>query len=374
MDLKGISKNISTIQQLFIDAGGDFSAEWVNDRFIINDFAALPVFELECSINTEESIDIIDDQGNLLGILCPTGTPGVSYSINELSLNKLNALIHDIDDTQFGLTQLHTFKSHYLLINKNFINQYLTDFYDSAPLWGGFTHKARSTRYKKTITQITLSKKIFTPTPRHNSDLEKAVSAANGFDRFLKYYHQLELLFDVIFVSKIRSLPKHSIEGFSSVVKDYQRKELEALKGIFKEYLTDSKNLISVMTNCAPYIGVMQSVFQDYTKEGNPNSPETPLKWTNLLQFLQGTDHTAARAKTLTLINQPTNDLLNQYIFNLSAYWIYRIRCSIAHNKIGEFMFSDTHEEFVVEIGENLIKEIIKQLFTNNDLENILLN
>lgn len=372
MNVIGVSKHIQSIVQLFENAGSEFNPEWNSEEhFIINDYVALPVFELECSISVEEDIDINDEHGNLLGVLCPMGAPGDTYSVNELSIHKLNAFIHDIDNDQFGLSQSHIFKSHYLLIHKDSITKYTSDFMESAPIWGGFTHKARSPKYKKTITTITASRKMFTPTIRHNTDLERAISAANGFDRFLKYYHQLELLFDVIFVSKIRSLPKHSIEGFSSVVKDYQRKELESLKGIFKDYVTDSQALLSIMGSCAPYISTMEAVFQDYSKDGNPVTSDTQ-KWANLLTFLQGNDHTFTRAKQLAVISHSTSSSLDQFILNLTAYWIYRIRCSIAHNKIGEFIFSDSHEEFIVEFGERLIKEVIMQIFSNNDLELVL--
>lgn len=372
MNVIGVSKHIHSIAQLFENAGSEFNPEWdAEEHLIINDLIALPVFELECSISAEEDIDITDEHGNLLGVLCPMGAPGDIYSVNELSIHKLIAFIHDIDNDQFGLSQSHVFKNHYLLINKTFIAQYTSDFLESAPIWGGFTHKTRSPKYKKTITKITASRKMFTPTVRHNADLERAISAANGFDRFLKYYHQLELLFDVIFVSKIRSLPRHSIEGFSSVVKDYQRKELDSLKGILKDYVTDTQALLSIMASCTPYIQIMEAVFQDYSKEGNPITSDQ-TKWANLLTFLQGNDHTFVRAKQLTLIAQSTNSLLDQFILNLTAYWIYRIRCSIAHNKIGEFIFSDSHEEFVVEFGERLIKEIIMQIFSNNDLKGVL--
>ncbi|WP_122558664.1 hypothetical protein [Pseudomonas viridiflava] len=372
MNLKGISKHIQSIIQLFENAGSEFHPEWsTEEHFIINNFIALPVFELECSINAEEDIDINDEHGNLLGVLCPTGATGDIYSVNELSAHKLNAFIHDIDDDQFGLSQSHNFKSHYLLIHKDFITRYVSDFLESAPIWGGFTHKPRSPRYKKSITKIVMSRKMFTPTIRHNADLEKAISAANGFDRFLKYYHQLELLFDVIFVSKVRGLPKHSIEGFSNVVKDYQKKELESLKGIFKDYATDSKALLSIMASCTPYTTTMEAVFQDHSKDGNPVTSDQ-TKWANLLIFLQGNDHTHSKAKQLSLISKDTSNSLDQFILNLTAYWIYRIRCSIAHNKIGEFMFSDSHEEFIVEIGEKLLKEVIMQIFSNNALESIL--
>jgi hypothetical protein len=52
-------------------------------------------------------------------------------------------------------------------------------------------------------------------------------------------------------------------------------------------------------------------------------------------------------------------------LLKVTGYWIYRIRSSIAHNKIGEFIMEDIHQEFVVEIGEELLLEVIKQIFSS---------
>ncbi|MFK7699340.1 hypothetical protein [Pseudomonas caspiana] len=372
MELKGISKNITDIQKMYNDAGGVFNVEWVDEKLVVNGYVALPVFELDCSVSTDDDIDIVNDCGKLLGVLCPVGLLGASSPIKELGINRLNVLIHDMDDEQFGLQKSHSFKSHYLLVNKEFVSQYMVDFYDTAPIWGGFSHKRKRASYTRSILKIELPSKIFVPTTRHEADLEKAISSSNGFDRFLKYYHQLELLFDVVFVSKIRSLSRESIEGFGSVIKEYQKNELDSLKRVFKDYVIDISELLSIMGNCSPYTDVMEEIFQDHTKEGNPAVVNKVSRWADLVVFLQGVDHSAAEAKSLKLISHATDDMLRKFILELSAYWIYRVRCSVAHNRIGEFIFSDSHEEFVVEVGEAMIKEVLKQLFTNSALEAIL--
>lgn len=51
------------------------------------------------------------------------------------------------------------------------------------------------------------------------------------------------------------------------------------------------------------------------------------------------------------------------FILAIATYWIYRIRCSIAHHKIGEYMMGYDDEEFVVEFAEPLLKEIILESF-----------
>jgi len=373
MDFPTITEHEELIKELFNNAGADFSIEAHGDHVSINNFVGLPVHDIESSANTEQDVHINDSSGQFLAILCATSVAEKPYAINELSIPQLISFIFDVTNEQFGTSKNHTFKSHYLLVNKNFIDQYKNEYLESSALWGGFTHEIKRGKYKKQNKDITLPNQIFIPSLRHKADLAKAISASSGFDRFLKLYHQLELLFDVIFVSKIRSLPKENIEGFSTVIKDYQRKELDILKNILKDYTSNPSAILNIMKNCPPYIDVMDSVFQDNSKDGNPNAPDkSTTKWINFLSFLQGSDHTSSKAKELGLVQNPKDDQLEAYILQTAAYWIYRIRCSIAHNKIGEFIFNDSHEEFVVEIGERLIKEVIQQIFSNSQLKAIL--
>jgi len=56
-----------------------------------------------------------------------------------------------------------------------------------------------------------------------------------------------------------------------------------------------------------------------------------------------------------------TDDEYSQKICEISAYWVYRIRCSIAHNKIGEYILNYKDEEFLVNCAEPFLKEIVFQ-------------
>ena len=53
----------------------------------------------------------------------------------------------------------------------------------------------------------------------------------------------------------------------------------------------------------------------------------------------------------------------NKFIYTITAYWIYRIRCSIAHSKIGEYILTRDNEEFIVEFAEPLLKEVLIQFY-----------
>ena len=55
----------------------------------------------------------------------------------------------------------------------------------------------------------------------------------------------------------------------------------------------------------------------------------------------------------------------NEMIIYIASYWIYRIRCSIAHHKIGEYLFSWKDENFIVDFGEPLLREVVIQCLKN---------
>jgi len=116
----------------------------------------------------------------------------------------------------------------------------------------------------------------------------------------------------------------------------------------------------------------MKLIFQDNGKESNPIKDD---RWVALIQFLQLTPEkqTHDKAKEEKLISRATEDALKDFLANLAAYWIYRVRCSIAHNREGEFIFNRSHEEFIVDFAEILLKEVIQQIFSNAKLKEILM-
>ncbi|AWL66863.1 TPA: hypothetical protein I8438_000736 [Serratia marcescens] len=351
----------------------------VSGSICINGYIAIAVYDMDSSINIDEDIIIHDVSGGEVGYLCPTRSINHPVSINQLTENRLVCLISDIEPSELGKSDMHRFNCDYLLIKSDFFEEYNNRYKESSVIWGGFSHKKNSeSQYKRQVSSINLREGIFSPTLRHGVDLQRAVKSSNGFDRYLKYYHQLELLFDVVFVSKIKSLPVDSLQGFGDIFKDMHKKEIEIFKGMLREYVVNTESLLGVISANmkSSFIPTMTSIFQDHSKEGNPllGKDRSSDKWNGFMTFITGNDLSARSAKVNKLISQEQSDLLKEFVINLVSYWLYRIRCSIAHNRIGEFLFDNTHEEFVVEIGERMIKEVIGQIFSNVKLKNILDN
>lgn len=45
------------------------------------------------------------------------------------------------------------------------------------------------------------------------------------------------------------------------------------------------------------------------------------------------------------------------------AYLIYRVRCSIAHSRIGEHILTQSDEEFVANVAEPLLKSLLIEIY-----------
>lgn len=344
--------------------------EIFENEIAIDGWLALKVYDIDSSINLDDDILINRDDGQPGAILCPVGVPGNDFEIHEFNPHRLISYIHDVNKNEFSTASSHSFKCHFLLVRQEFFVDYVNKFKDSSALWGGFTHEEPVISFSRKITSISVRSSIFIPSDRHAKSLPTAIASSTGFERFLKYYHQIELLFDIIFVAKIKKLPP-SISGFGDVMKDYQRKECDILKSICKDYIQNSGDILNVLRGCAPFVMEMKLIFQDNGKESNPVKDE---RWSTLIQFLQlnSAIQTHAKAKEDKLINVATAEVLNDYLANLVAYWIYRVRCSIAHNREGEFIFEHSHEKFVVEFAEILLKEVIQQIFSNPKLKQVL--
>jgi hypothetical protein len=368
MNLAEIDANKTDIAVLFRGASEEFDFEPFESAVSINNWVTLRVYNVESSIDRENDIFVKADDGSDCAILCPIGSPGNVFKVGELSIPRLISYVNDVEVNEFGRSDSYSFKSHFLLVRKDFYVEYRNSFEKSSALWGGFTHAEIIPPHRRNVTSIPIRSSIKMPSARHENDLLKAVAASNGFERYLKYYHQIELLFDIIFVAKIKNLPS-SIIGFGDVMKDYQRKECDTLKSIFRSYISDPAKILEMLQGCSVHIPIMRSIFQDSGKESNPINDE---KWADLLIFIQSSNQSPQAAKDLKFIAKATNEHLLDFVANLLAYWVYRVRCSIAHNREGEFIFEHADEKFVVEFGEALLKEAIQQIFSNEDLKQIL--
>ncbi len=342
-----------------------------------NSFAIFPIYGTSSSIELESDISLKDTDGEELGTVCIPDKNKL-MTLSELTLPMLICLIidysltTDIDVDQevfsslidFGMSNEYLINSSCVLIKADSASIYESKYKDSSAIWGGFTHDDLATSHKKSIEEIYVIDNIALPTSEHRTKLSESIFASNGFDRFLKKYHLLELLYDYICVAKLRTVGNGFIE-YRDIMGEYSKDDITNLKNMITSNVNDIDQLCEVIRSSSQYKDQMNTIFQIHSKSSNPLQDET--NWDKFWSAIEANKLTelGTAHKDYKFYGKKT---FKFGILTICSYWIYRIRCSIAHNKIGEFMFSSSDEEFVVEFGEAIIDIVSAQIFSNPEL------
>jgi len=330
----------------------------------INDLVAIPVENVASFFDRAVDLPLHKKDTTEIGYLY--FTKGIEVTnLNTLSEAKFICYLIDIPDRSIIVNSLsHSFSTDYVIIYRQFLEEYLKDCSSSAPIWGHFNHKYPTLTIpppkKKNITEL-----IVDSYPKFSKDhfFESSVRGIRhtlAFERYLKYYHLLELNFDFDVIERIRSLdPSTDSKSISMLLHEYKKEDIERLKYLFITYCTDIPSIVDKLNSIGSYLPTAKEIFYDFAKESNP------LKDYNALTSVIGKagGFTMANCKTAKINQANEVENYNKFICSLSAFWIYRVRNSIAHKKIGEFIMTYNEEDFVLNFAEPLLITILKQVF-----------
>lgn len=337
----------------------------IQDYLVIDEFAILPIAAVSSGISQETDLEVVDSAGSSLGTLCFSRSLG-NISTSELTIWQFVAFLADAEPDEI-LDSHYSFKRDYLVLDVRFLEEYLRDYINSAPIWGKFSHfPVDSLEHVTVATKIVAVPGIKIASPYHQQALNRYLYANNPFERFLRIYHSIELLFDYVLVKKIKSLDEN-IVGFSQIYSEFGRTEMDRLRGIMKEFCGNHSAIATILEKSSNFEDEREDIFFRHSKTGNPFGEAD--KWGRLTECLDGMTFNASTAKSKKLIS--TEDQFPKAVLDLASYWIYRVRCSIAHNRVGEFVFEDRHAKFVAEFAEPLVLEVSKQIFASPDFSSL---
>ncbi len=327
-------------------------------QIAINNKIAIPVEKCASSFKTDSELSVYDINGNEIGRLCFTRELG-EITWGDLTENQFIAFLNEADYSKKG-GEIYKFTKNYLVINEGFYNEYLKNYQLTAPLWGSFYHPTpdilTSTKQgdisEIRIRNLKVPPKIFLETAI------RAIAQPFAFERFLKLYHLLELRFDFEVISQIKELDVElESEKIGELLSEYNRNEIHRLEDILAKYCTDINAIVDKLNGASRFQSESCDLFFKFSssKEGNPfNKQENQFKEAIGLGF----DEINLKSSKVNFQKKH-----KEFIIKLVAYWIYRIRCSIAHNKIGEYLLSMDKEEYIVKFAEPLLKEVLLQCF-----------
>lgn len=242
----------------------------------------------------------------------------------------------------------------------------------SSTLWGGFMPLDNPSalnlgKVKSDTASITMYSGCSPRTARHQECLELATLSTDLTERFLHLYHYLELDYDYEIVSQIKLLDENDPRGLWEALKS-QQVDTERLFHVLKNY-SDISRLEKLIEKMQPYKLSAIRIFYDYGKDSNPIKSEDAFN----LQFLSPPSISQSSLDSLKKKHNLSDDFAGKAttyeskLKKLVCYWIYRFRCSIAHNKLGEYYLNRTDDmDFLSEFGEPLLCEMVRFRMAKN--------
>jgi hypothetical protein len=326
---------------------------------VINDYVALSVSRVSNSLDHSNPISI-SHHGITKGYLIFTSKRS-SIDISSMTEFEFISFLTVASISDYSNSG-YTFDSDFLLIKSDFIMDYIMNYQKKSILWGGFVHDlpigAPLLRYKSLITNIEIGDELKEFDEYSFENCVRAIEQPYAFERFLKMYHLLELQFDYSVIEKIKNLtiPADS-NKIGKILNEYSINELQRLTDLIENNCSDISSLEQNLTRVCPFLNIAEDMFINFGKSKNVMHLINPDK---LRAVVASGSFSAANLQTLKVHSATEHD---KFIFNITAYWIYKIRCSIAHNKIGEYLLSWNDENFIVDFGEPLLKEVLIQYF-----------
>lgn len=328
--------------------------ELVNGHVSINGYCYLPI-KVPRHFDVSISTMIQDESGIELGEIVYLNKDEF-FEVSGLTELHFSCFMIEVESEEITESE-YKFKFDYLKVKNENLVRYLTDYKEKSPIWGGFFHidELPNNKFSKNISlPLIIASKDISLINDYKDILEQIVLESNPFNRYLRLYHLLELQFDMHTAYRIKELLDSggNEKEISETLRDYGKEDIERLKSLFKSKV-DKTILEPFLNNILNHKQTAINIF--YYKEKDSNPLRSVTKFEKLF--------------TKTSVSQVNFDSIfglnwyNDKILSSVAYWIYRVRNCIAHNKIGEYVIGKNDEDFVIEFAEPLIREIVKQCY-----------
>src|SRR5690606_1433474 len=222
-------------------------------------------------------------------------------------------------ELNIGQHQDYQFKYDYLLIDVERAEEYFTNYKQNSFLWGHFCHIeneiSHGLDFNTGLTKLTTINSARIDSQIRSIHIE-LISESNCFHRFLKYYHLLEMHFDMHTAKKISAyFSKGGKEKeISSLLRDYNREDLNRLESLIENFVNPLtlQNFLKEIFNHESHA---KNIFYKFGKESNP------LKSYKDFEKLKRGGMFSENI-TQNVRGQSTH---NKFLTKISAYWIYRV-------------------------------------------------
>jgi len=321
-------------------------------------YTLLPLSSISRSYKIGRQVDLMDEHMRDIGCVLPLS----GHSCEDVSLlSDLEYIAYLAEVAPEAYGHPHSFLRSYAAIRTGHLNDYLSDRLAGAPVWGAFVHDIGSVAGFISDPAVSDGSPVQAfagidyPTWHHVQSALRSVAEPFSFERFLKVYHLLELVADWDVVQGIRALG-HDLAGIGQLLSAYSGKDRESFYRVMQSRCRDPARIASLLAEIRRFPVQAISIFYDYSKDGNPLKEQDLFNQMFIVTNFSSAVHSATK-------DAPDKKDFHGFCLKLASYWIYRIRCCIAHNRIGEYVMTPEDEPFMVGFAEPLIREIASQAF-----------
>lgn len=339
--------------------------EELDNHIFLNKKVVYPVENISFEYDTSNDIIIRDEIGNDIGVLL--FLKNRTFEVSLISEYQFVSVLIDVDIEMTLFITSYTFNSNYVVIDELYFLDYEYKLKTTAPIWGKFNHyypgiliSPASTKVVSTIDAIELRGFNL---PFYFESSIRGLQQFSPIERFLKFYHLLELNFDLDVIRRIKGMnietESHKI---GKLLREFEPKEFARLVYLFDSYCTNIRPIVDKLNLVSSFTIISKEMFFTFgKKDSNPfvEDYDKYLKFTTSGGLFSIINYKA-------IINKSANsEDYRKFMGKLAMYIIYRIRNSIAHNKIGEFVLTSKDQDFISDLGEPLLIEVLKQVFKN---------
>lgn len=333
---------------------------------VVNGLVVIPVFRVHKYSPRNDVYEIpISYDHQEVGSLCLMSMIGARDDVlSALTANQYASYLALVSQAGFLNGDFPSFSQDCVVINQANIEAYWAN-KESSAVWGGFCQIEGSMpiaegEIESSTASIVIRAGCKARTPRHLECLMLAAKSSRATERFLHLYHYLELDYDYEVVRAIKSIDENDPRSLWDVLKS-QKDEFERIIHVVSGY-SDFAKLESLFLELRNHEAAATRLFYEYGKDSNPLKSQDAFD----KQFIKSP---IISRPELDKIKRDENlqdnfaakdDEYRKKLIRLSCYWVYRVRCSIAHNKLGEYYLNKTDDmDLVVKFVEPLLIELI---------------
>lgn len=341
------------------------TARLEGEYLVVSGRVAMPLDGVAWSLDRADDIQILDDMGAPLGVLClVVGRDPMPPS--EMTRYQYTALLADAPDVNALLGPARISRD-YAVIEEAEFARYLEHYREGSALWGAFHHGEAPAHPSGRVTEIRARRDVAAPTPHHLASFLLLTRATNPREQFLRTYHLIELLFDYVTYRRFVKAG-NDLAGFGKIMSAYQRSELERLKSTIRDFCRDLDAVATRMTRLEPFLDRAVEMFQLLGKDGNPLKEDK--KWIAFRTLVEAGAVDRPQAAGVGLAKGDAQ--FDEIISATAAYHIYRLRSSIAHSRIGEYLLTEEDDAMISDFGIPLLEEVAGQVFSSSALAELV--